>query len=50
MPDGSGSFLVSFATGSVELLVPAHGGNPRITLTMIQDVRQYVAAALEIRV
>jgi len=48
MPDGSGSFLVSMVSNSVELLVKDDGAVPRVTMTEIGDVGRFVARALEL--
>ncbi|KAK0117550.1 hypothetical protein ONS95_011888 [Cadophora gregata] len=46
MPDGSGSFLISMGSGTVELLIKDDGTTPRITMTEIGDVGRFVARAL----
>jgi hypothetical protein len=49
MNDGSVSFLVSMGAGKAELLVGDGGLSPRITLTEIGNVGEFVAAALELK-
>ncbi|PVH75178.1 NAD(P)-binding protein [Cadophora sp. DSE1049] len=48
MPDGSGSFLISFVSDTAELLVKDDGTVPRVTMTEIGDVGRFVATALEL--
>jgi hypothetical protein len=48
IPDGSGSFLISLASGTAELLKKDDGTCPRITLTEMNNIGEFVAASLDL--
>lgn len=48
MPDGSGAFLISLSSATAEIPMREDGGYPGMTFTEIDNVGEFVAAALEL--